>query len=338
MRDESLKKYLRIQQQQMEPSRAVIEAQRREWKAIQDAMEPSRKYMQAFNAAIEPARQHMDAIKAAFEPTRRQMEALNEAMQPARRQMEALNEAMEPARKYFENMQAALESAGLARVREMLSASSVLQSDAVRSYFERSQRLSASALLDSKWMREFEEDARIRAKVSRLAAIEDAAIEMPEFLPELVEPDPVIEDGELVSLAEPVRRDKLAEWWSSLSLLQRFFLLLFFQFVVVPAYERQLLDRYLLAPDEATRTTIVRELDESLGSAVLDPVRCVRANGLNVRSAPSTSADVLAKLPEGLAVEALEREGGFWHIRYVDPQSGEMREGWAATSRLVPVC
>jgi hypothetical protein len=160
---------------------------------------------------------------------------------------------------------------------------------------------------------------------------------MPALLPDIIEPDPVVENGEPVQLPESARRDRLAEWWNSLTKAQQVFVIFFISFVVLPAYERLLLDKYLFAPDEAERSTIVQEMDQ-LGERTLDPVRCVRANGLNVRSAPSTDAAILGQLSEGQAVETLERDGGFWRIRYVDAHTGEMREGWAATSRLVAIC
>jgi hypothetical protein len=190
-------------------------------------------------------------------------------------------------------------------------------------------------------MREFQEAAR-DGQTLRIETPAGATIQMPAILPDIIEPDPVVENGQTVELSGQARRDWLEKWWTSLSFSQKVtvhvFIWLFTTLFLEPILQREVVDRFLSARDEAARVVIITEVQQNFGRDLLEPIRCVKASHLRVRSAADKDAEVVDELSEGQSVEVVERSGGFSHIRYVSTSTGDFKEGWAATSRLVPLC
>ena len=65
-------------------------------------------------------------------------------------------------------------------------------------------------------------------------------------------------------------------------------------------------------------------------------VRYVTATSLNVRREPSTSADVIASLPQGTGVGVLDRRNGWLLVGISSTQSGWVSEQYTATSKPQP--
>jgi hypothetical protein len=60
----------------------------------------------------------------------------------------------------------------------------------------------------------------------------------------------------------------------------------------------------------------------------------VNVSSAKLRSAPSSTADVVIKLPRGTKLSVLERRGSWAHVRTADESGGSTRDGWIFSSFL----
>ncbi len=102
------------------------------------------------------------------------------------------------------------------------------------------------------------------------------------------------------------------------------------------AYWDVQMERWLGSHTPEARTQIESEVQRDFGSDYLNRLRYAKGT-LRVREAPRTDASIVDRLSAGQPVELLEAHGTFSHIRYRDPASGQIREGWAASGYLVKI-
>jgi hypothetical protein len=127
----------------------------------------------------------------------------------------------------------------------------------------------------------------------------------------------------------------LANQPAAVQIMILFILVFFLQPAVEGAWHAAMV-RWLDSSQQS-RPQIVIEIHESFGADRATNLRCVRGQGLNVRAAPGKDSHVIGRLNAGQPVEVLAKRGSFSQVRFRDSNTGETREGWAASGYLINV-
>ena len=187
-----------------------------------------------------------------------------------------------------------------------------------------------SEIIHSQWMVKWQEIGAQHAELLESVKHNADALEVPPILAALGESE--LEEPSVDGLE--VARGSVEEQWKQLPLWVRIGVWFFVFWILQPMFERYFIDWLLNAPDETTREQVVIQINQTLGPSGIESLRCVNASGLRVREEANTSARIKGHLASGQAVEVVEISGAFAFIRYVDAETHQLSEGWAAVSRL----